>query len=162
LKRVPMVLVASLHELSRPSSPSGLLHGLDVIGLFKFGWDFHTGGGEILGFGGKMTPKTSNYLKTLAGRALPHAKVRLLSHCAWNYLYPFGLCRCARKKGRKEGRKKSHRKCIFHVCVERPLAGWFQPNLAHVFVPRTWSNVQSFIVTTWEVSELWGVEVSIG
>jgi len=27
LKRVPMVLVASLYELSRPSSPSGLLHG---------------------------------------------------------------------------------------------------------------------------------------
>jgi len=26
---VPMVLVASLYELSRPSSPSGLLHGLD-------------------------------------------------------------------------------------------------------------------------------------
>jgi len=28
-----------------------------------------------------------------------------LSHCAWNYLYPFGLCRCARKKGSKAGRK---------------------------------------------------------
>jgi len=28
LKRVPMVLVASLYELSRPSSPSGLFHGV--------------------------------------------------------------------------------------------------------------------------------------
>jgi len=27
-----MVLVASLHELSRPSSPSGLLHGLRHLG----------------------------------------------------------------------------------------------------------------------------------
>jgi len=26
-----MVLVASLYELSRPSSPSGLLHGVDLI-----------------------------------------------------------------------------------------------------------------------------------
>jgi len=40
-------------------------------------------------------------------------------------------------KGRKEGRKKSHNKCLFHVCVEQPLAGGFQPNLAHVFVSRT-------------------------
>ena len=42
-----------------------------------------------------------------------------------------------KKKGRKEGRKKSHKKCIFHVCVERPLAGGFQPNLANVFVSST-------------------------
>jgi len=27
-----MVLVASLYELSRPSSPSGLLHGSDPVG----------------------------------------------------------------------------------------------------------------------------------
>jgi len=36
------------------------------------------------------------------------------------------------KAGRQEG--KSHKKCIFHVCVEQPLAGGFQPTLAHVFV----------------------------
>jgi len=43
-----------------------------------------------------MTPKTANERKTLAGwRALPYAKMRRLSHCAWNYLYPIGLCRCA-------------------------------------------------------------------
>jgi len=41
-------------------------------------------------------------------------------------LYTFGLCRCARKKGRQDGR--CHKKCIFHVCVERLLAGGFQPN----------------------------------
>jgi len=60
-------------------------------------------GAKLLGFLDKMTPKTSNEKKTLAGRALPRAKLRLLSHWAWNYLYPFGLCWCARKKG-QEGR----------------------------------------------------------
>jgi len=38
---------------------------------------------------------------------------------------------------KKKGTKKSHKKCIFHVCVERPLAGGFQPNLVNVFVSRT-------------------------
>jgi len=56
--------------------------------------------------------------------------VRLLRHCAWNYLYPFGLCGCAKKTGRK----KSHKNCIFHVCVERPLARGVQSNLAHMFI----------------------------
>jgi len=87
--------------------------------------------GEILFCFCKMIPKTSNERVTLAGSTLPRAKLRLLNHCAWNYLSPFGLCRCARKKGRKEGSRK---KCIFHVCVEQPLAGGFQPNLANVFV----------------------------
>jgi len=48
---------------------------------FLFGWDFSTGV-EILGVLGKMTPKTSNEGKTLAGRALLYAKLHLLSHCA--------------------------------------------------------------------------------
>jgi len=39
-----------------------------------------------------------------------------------------------RQESRKAGRKKSQKKWI---CVERPLAGGFQPNLAHVFVSRT-------------------------
>jgi len=38
-------------------------------------------------------------------------------------------------KGSKAGR--SYKMCIFHVCVERPLAGGFQRNLANVFVSRT-------------------------
>jgi len=38
---------------------------------------------------------------------------------------------------RQAGRKTIHKKCIFHVCVERPLTGGFQPNLAHLFVSRT-------------------------
>jgi len=36
----------------------------------------------IVGVWGKMTPKTSNERKTLAGRALSYAKLRHLSHCA--------------------------------------------------------------------------------
>jgi len=114
-----------------------ILNGSDVIRLFLFGWDFSTGG-EIVGVFGQNDPKTSNWRKTLAWTALPYAKLRLLSHCAWNYLYPFGLCRCARKKaGRKAGRKKSHKKCIFHVSVERSIAGGMQPNLANLFFSRT-------------------------
>jgi len=81
-----------------------ILNGLEVIRLLVFGWDFPTGG-EILFILGKMTPNTSMERKTLAGRALPYAKLRLLSHYAWNYLYPFGLCRCARKK-RQTGRQE--------------------------------------------------------
>jgi len=59
-----------------------------------------------------------------------------------------------KKAVKHEGSKKSHKKCIFHVCVERFLAGGIQPNLAYVFVCRTLSNVQSFIVITLQVSEL--------
>jgi len=110
------------------------LNGLAVIRLFYLA-DISLLVAKFTAFVGKMTPKTSNKRKTLAGRALPYAKLRLLSHCVWNYLYPFGLCRCARQKGKQEGR--SHKKCIFHVCVEQPLAGGMQPNLADVFFSRT-------------------------
>jgi len=69
-------------------------------------------GAKSWGFWGKMTPKTSNGRKTLAWRVLPYAKLRLLSHSAWNYLYPFGLCRCSRKQS-QEGR--SHKKCLIYL-----------------------------------------------
>jgi len=54
---------------------------------FLFGWDIPTGG-EILGVWDKMTPKTSNERKTLDGRALPWAIVRL-SHkkCIFTYVW---------------------------------------------------------------------------
>jgi len=70
---------------------------------------------------------------------------------------------CAGAQENKAGKneRRSHKKCTFHLCVERPLAGGFQPNLAHVFVSRTLSDVQSFIVITWEVSELSGVDFSL-
>jgi len=115
------------------------------------------GGRNFGGLGAKWPPKRQ-MRKTLAGRALPYAKLRLLS-IVCGISSPFSLCRCARKKGSKAGR--SHKKCIFHVFVEQPLAGGFQPNLAYVFVSRTLSNLQSFIVITFEVSELWGDEVSM-
>jgi len=76
--------------------------------------DFPTGG-ECLGVLGQNDPQNVKWEKTLAGRALPYAKLRLLSHCAWNYLYPFGLCRCAREKGRRAGRNKSQEVYISHM-----------------------------------------------
>jgi len=93
-----------------------ILNGLEFIQHFVFGWYFPTWS-KILVFLGKMNPKTSNERKTLAGRALPFAKLRLLSHCAWNYLYPFGMCRCARKKGRKEEKSQVY---ISHMCGATP------------------------------------------
>jgi len=59
----------------------------------------------------------------------------------------------------KQNAGRRHKKCLFHVCVERLLAAGFQLNIAHVFVSWTLSNVQHFIVITCEVSELWSVEV---
>ena len=53
-------------------------------------------------FWAKWPPKRQNREKHLTGGHFFYAKLRLLSHCSWNYLYPFGLCRCARKKGSKE------------------------------------------------------------
>jgi len=38
-----------------------------------------------------------------------------------------------RKAGRKEARKKSHKKCIFHVCVERPLAEGRSTHVPHMY-----------------------------
>jgi len=66
-------------------------------------------GAKFWGVLDKMTHKTSNERKTLAGRALPYAKLRLLSHCAWNYLHPLGMCTCARKKGRTAGRQEGRK-----------------------------------------------------
>jgi len=68
-----------------------------------------------------MTPKRQMREKqnTLAGKALAYAKLRLLSHCAWNYLYLFGLCRCAKKK-RQAGRKKSQEVYISRMCGATP------------------------------------------
>jgi len=76
-----------------------ILNGLDVIR--------HVAGISLLGRNcggfGQMTPNTSNERKTLARSALPYAKLRLLSHCAWIYLY----LACAGAQEKKAGRKKS-------------------------------------------------------
>jgi len=137
-----------------------ILNGLDVIRLC---WDFPKEA-KFRGFWGKMTTKTSNERKTLAGRALSYAILSLLSHCAWNYFYPFGLCRCTRKKDRKAGRKKSHKKCIFHVSVERLLAGGFEPNLANVFVSPTIKRAKfhRYNLRGFGAVRCWSFNVAIG
>jgi len=54
-----------------------------------------------------------------------------------------------KKAIKQEGRKEEKSQEVYiHVCVEQPLAGGFQPNLADVFVSWTLSNVQSFVVIT--------------
>jgi len=80
-----------------------------------------------------LDPQNVTTEKTLAGRAFPCAKLRLLNHCAWNDICM--ACACTQeKRSWQAGRKKSHKTCIFHVglCVERPLAGWFRSKLTCV------------------------------
>jgi len=100
-----------------------ILNGLDVIQLFYLvGISLLVA--KVWVFLGKMTHKTSNERKILAGRALPYAKLRLFSHCAWNYLYPFGLCSCARNKKavKQEVRQeeKSQEVYISRMCGATP------------------------------------------
>ena len=90
------------------------------------------------GFGAKWPPKRQNREKHLLGGHF------LTPNCVfWAIVREIISIRLAcagaqeKKAGRKEGRKKSHKKCIFHVCVERPLAGGFHPNLANKFVSAT-------------------------
>jgi len=49
----------------------------------------------------------------------------------------------------KEVGENSRRKCIFHVCVEQPIAGGFQPNLTNVsslYLERfQWCEVLEFL-----------------
>jgi len=77
-----------------------------------------------------MTPEMSNKKETLAGMALPHAKLCLLSRCDSNFLYAFGLCKCARKNGRNDGRMEEKSQEVYiSVCVERPLVADFNQTL---------------------------------
>jgi len=105
---------------------------------------------ESLGVLGKMTPKSSNKRKTLAGNALTYAKLRLLS----NFACIISICFACAGTQENKGRKKSQKKCIFYVCLERPLAGGFQPDFVNMFVSRTLSSLNKFIVITSEISEL--------
>jgi len=139
-----------------------ILNALDVIRLFYLTGIYILGAKLFLGgFWGKMTSKTSNEI--FLNACLESTSLRQtasMRHCAWTYLYACGLC-AMKKAGMHARRKKSYKKCIFHVCVERPQTGGFQPNLDNVFVSPMLSNVQSFIVVTWEILELWGFEVSM-
>ena len=132
-----------------------ILNSLDVIRLYLFGCDFPTGG-KILWVLGQYNPQNVKIEKNTCMEGTSSCQTASfeplcvkLSLSVWSV-----QVRKKKRKGSKEGRKKSHKKCIFHVCVERPLAGGFQPNLANVFVLPTLSKAQSFIVINSEVSEL--------
>jgi len=97
-----------------------ILNGLDVIRLFLHGWNFRTGAK----FWGFRHPKRQIEKNTcwegtfLRQTAYFEPLWVTLSLSVW----PMQV---RKKKGRKAGRKKSHKKCIFHVCVEWLLAGEF-------------------------------------
>jgi len=140
-----------------------ILNGLDVIWLFVFGWDFPTGG-EILGVFGQNAPQNGKWEKKTCWEGTSLRQTASFEPLC----VKLSLSVWIETKEKKEKEKKavkqegrSHKKCIFHVCVERPLAGGFQPDFVNMFVSRTLSSLNKFIVITSEISELWGVEVSM-
>jgi len=80
--------------------------------------------GEIVGggFGAKWPLKCQMREKHLLGGHF------LTSHCAWNYLYPFGMCRCARKKAIKQEGRKSQEVYILRMSGAIP-SGRISTNL---------------------------------
>jgi len=102
-----------------------ILNGLNVIRLFNVVWDFPTGG-EILGVHGQNDPQNVKLEKNICWEGTSLRRTASFEP----------LCvKKGSKAGRQESRKEeSHKKYIFHVCVEQLLAGGFQPNLAHVFL----------------------------
>jgi len=66
-------------------------------------------------------------------------------------------CAGAQEK-RQDGRKEEKSQEVYISRMRGATSsGRIPNNLANVFVSRTLSNVQSFIVINWDVSELWGV-----
>jgi len=57
--------------------------------------------------------------------------------------------------------KKCHKKCIFHLCVERPMEGGFLQNLKVYFYRRRCQMYTMSWYIAREVSVLWGVELSM-
>jgi len=67
-----------------------------------------------------MNPKTSIERKTLVRRALPCAKLRLLS-IVGEIISIRLACAGVQEKRQAEGmERRSHNKCLFHVCVSDP------------------------------------------
>mgnify|MGYP006339793257 CR=1 FL=1 len=104
------------------------------------------------GFGAKWPPKRQNFEKHFMGGHF------LTPNCVfWAIVREIISIRLAcagaqEKKGSKEEKSQE-------VYISRMRGA--TPNLANVFISPTLSNVQSFIVINSEVSELWGVKVSM-
>jgi len=116
-----------------------ILNGLDVIQLFVFGWNISTGA-KIWGFVVKITQNVKWEKNTCWEGTSLRQTASFEPFCVKLSLsvWPVQVRKKQKRQwSRKAGRKKSHKKCIFHVCVERLLAGGFQPNLAYLFVSRT-------------------------
>ena len=78
-----------------------IFNRLRVTRSFHFGWDFPTAG-QICGVFGEDDPQKVNTLKkTLAWRALPYVKPRLLSYREWKLVHGYGLYAWQGKKKQK-------------------------------------------------------------
>jgi len=80
----------------------------------------------------------------------------ILSFSVW----PVQMRKKKKQWSRKAKSKKSYKRCIFHACVKWALVADFNQTW-HMCSSHGCSNLQSFIVITWEVSELWGAEFSM-
>ena len=78
-----------------------IFNRLRVIRPSHFGWYFPTAG-EVRGVFGENDPKKWKYRKTLARRALPHVKPRVLSNRAWKSVHGYELYAWL---GKKESKK---------------------------------------------------------
>ena len=110
------------------------------VRLFHFGWDFPILPAKICGVFGENDPKKSKFRKTIAHRALPHVKPRLLSYCAWESVHGFGLYAW---QGKKKNNNKRLATRIVHYHVGAPPLIRFQPNLAGLLIRRTLSILLS-------------------
>ena len=102
-------------------TPSLYSCSIDILCLSWTAWElfdlFILGGISLLpanfvGVSGENDSKKSKFWKTLAERALPYVKPRLLSYCAWKSVHGFGLYAWQGKKQSNNNRR--HVTLIFH------------------------------------------------
>jgi len=104
---------------------------LGVIRIFLFGWDFHTGS-DILGVLGQNDPQKVKWVKNTCWEGTYLRQMASFEPLSVKLSLSVWPVQVRKKKSRKK--RHNWKKCIFHVCLERPLACGFQPNLVNVFV----------------------------
>jgi len=112
-----------------------ILNGLDVMRLFYLaGISLLGGGAKCCGVLEQNDPQNVKWEKNTCFMTSLRSTASFEPFCVKLSLSVWPVQVRKKQNGRKEGRKTSHKKCIFHVCMEQLLACGFQPNLTNVFV----------------------------